>query len=49
MQINQVISREVCNELNAMQCYVFQVCLWESLSYGMGPQGLGRVHLGVCP
>ena len=47
MQINQCYKWTVCNELNAMKCYVFQVWLWESLSYGMGTQGLGRVHLGV--
>ena len=46
MQINQCYKWRVCDKLNVMKCYVFQVWLWES--YGMGPQGLGRVHLGVC-
>ena len=49
MQINQCYKWRVCDELNAIKCYVFQVWLWESLSYKLGPQGLGKVHLGVCP
>ena len=33
----------------AMLWIIFQVYLWASLSYGVGPQGLRRVHLGVFP